>query len=265
MRGFIRGAALALVATLAGGAATAEICGEDGLCALGDRSYRVLAPEGWDGVEPLPVLVHFHGWGRTALNVVRNERITGPAAERRMLLVAPNGLGKSWSFWGNSLRDVEFLDAVVEDLATRAPIDRSRVILSGFSYGGAMVWRVACHRGGSYAGYLPIAGGLWSDHPNDCDGGPARVIHVHGLRDTVMRPPLGDTAATQDDMLLWRRANNCARAPDIEESLGRFDCRFWRRCDAGGEAGLCLIRGGHRIPRDWLSLALGRLLGQQGS
>ena len=44
-------------------------------CDLGDRSYHVRAPDQWDGASPLPVLLHFHGWGRQGSLIVGHGRI----------------------------------------------------------------------------------------------------------------------------------------------------------------------------------------------
>ena len=51
-------------------------CGDGSGCELDDRSYQAKAPSGWNGKDPLPVLLHFHGWGRDGTNVIRNKRIT---------------------------------------------------------------------------------------------------------------------------------------------------------------------------------------------
>ena len=241
-------------------------CGgrDEGPCRLEDRTYRAQTPSTWDGKSALPVLLHFHGWGRTGLGVLRNKRIAQAANRHGVLLLAPDGLGKSWSFWGRSDRDVRFVDAVIEDAKRRWPIDAGRVLISGFSYGGAMAWRVACARGDRYAGYLSIAGTLWNAEDEMCDGGPVRLLHVHGLKDNVMDLPLGP----EDDdplhsMTVWRRTNDCGDAPDrvLEERAGtaRYQCHYWDGC--GGPAlGICLHPSGHHIPKTWLDKALPKLL-----
>ena len=47
--------------------ATAQTCGGDTVCKLGDRSYNILMPDEWDGVTPLPVMMHFHAFLRLSL------------------------------------------------------------------------------------------------------------------------------------------------------------------------------------------------------
>lgn len=72
-------------------------------------------------------------------------------------MIAPQGRGRSWQFWGGPSDDSDFALAALADAATRWPIDRARVAVSGFSYGGAMVWRMACDKGDVVKAYLPIA------------------------------------------------------------------------------------------------------------
>lgn len=234
-------------------AAPAHACGGEGACQVGERSYRAKAPAVWDGVSPLPVLLHFHGWGRQGVNVLRNTRIAEPAARNGLLLIAPDGLGKSWSFWGENSRDVDFVDRVLADAARRWPIDRARVYVSGFSYGGAMAWRLACQRGDAFAGYLPIAGGLWRQSDVDC-AGPVRLAHVHGLDDTVYGLPIGPFDEIEDGVLLWRRMNQVAEPPEIK-AHARYTCRIW-----AADLTLCTHDGGHFIPKDWLGWMLPRMM-----
>jgi len=96
-----------------------ERCQLDTPCPLGDRSYHVKEPDAWDGVSPLPVLLHFHGWMRTGALPVKHQRISGATRRRGVLLLAPNGRGKTWDFRDADTGDVEFARAVIEDAAKR--------------------------------------------------------------------------------------------------------------------------------------------------
>lgn len=225
---------------------------------MGARSYHAQPPAGWDGASPLPVLLHFHGWGRQGQNVVRNARIADAVSEAGMLLLAPNGIGKSWDFWDGESRDVPFVEEVLADAAARWPIDRGKVVVSGFSYGAAMAWRLACAEGSAFAAYLPIAGTLWRQESLDCTGGPVRLVQVHGLKDTVMDMPTGPDADHGNAVALWRRVNGTGPDPSRRYDHARYSCRDWE----GGAAPvtLCTHPGGHWIPKDWLAWALPRVL-----
>lgn len=255
--------ALLLAACVSAAPSAASACGGAAPCTLGGRSYRAQPPEDWDGRSPLSVLLHFHGWGRTGAQVLSNDRIARAASANGMLLIAPDGLGKSWNFWTGDLRDVEFADAVIADAARRWPIDRARVMVSGFSYGGAMAWRVACARGPEFAAYLPIAGTLWRQDGIDCTGGPARMVQVHGRRDNVMDLPVGPGGDEDFAVSLWRRVNGAEGAP-VRQREGRYDCSDWAAPPPGRAVTLCLHDGNHMIPPDWLGLMLPRLLDEIG-
>ena len=226
---------------LAFDAGPASACGPTSLCQVGELSYNVRVPEGWDGATPLPVLLHFHGWGRQGKNVTGNGRITKTGCENSMLLLAPNGLGKSWQFWGEQSEDADFAYKVVADAAKCWPIDRARVYVSGFSYGGSMVWRLACLRGDSYAGYMAISGGLRRQSAMHCMG-PVQLAHVHGLDDGVYSLPVGPFEPAESSMKVWRRTNGAAEAPNRRYSWSRYDCRNW---DGTHPLTLCTHPRGH--------------------
>lgn len=259
-------------AAAAGAAGAPSPCGADGVCRVvaggWDRTYRIrlpmAGPGGWDGVSALPVLLHFHGRYRNAAHVLKNSKLTKAADQFGVALVAADGIEGDWSVAKAANRDVLLADAIAADLPKRVAIDPRRIILSGFSNGGAVVSRIACDRGGAFAGYLPIAGHLRPKHEQDCIGG-ARVLQVHGLKDAVYPVPLGpDRAAASDDFPFWRLANRTAAEPVDRIKRHIYRCRWWRGADGdrGAEVGLCLHRFGHIQPRSWFPLALERLIGR---
>lgn len=239
-----------------------EICEQQIPCQLGDRSYHVKAPDAWDGTSPLPVLLHFHGWMRQGTLIVKHGRISGATRRVGVLLLAPNGRGKTWDFWDADTEDVAFAAAVLEDAAKRYPIDRARIYVSGYSYGSAMAWRFACEAGETVAALLAISGTL--SQSEDC-AHPVSVRHVHGLSDTVMDYPFGPDGDKMHPVALWRRQNGCAEpAEDLGTwSVTRHDTfqRYhWADCASGKDVRLDIHPRGHFIPRGWIRQQLDELL-----
>ncbi|WP_421782390.1 alpha/beta hydrolase family esterase [Kiloniella litopenaei] len=268
MSGLVR--ALCLIFTLllwpvikpagsATGPAPENTCMHGTGCKLDGRSYQVKVPPDWDKKSPLPVLMHFHGWGRTGKNVVNNPRITQATDKHGFLLVAPDGLGKSWDFWDKTSRDTPFAKAILADLKTKWPLDENRIYLSGFSYGSAMAWRLACESDQDFAGLLAIAGTLWQQEDIQCQGGPIKVTHVHGLKDNVMSLPKGKDNNPLKGIELWRRTNQCQIEPDTVEKINIFTCHHWTGCTSGKETSICLHNYGHMIPKGWLDIVLGKI------
>ena len=70
-------------------------------------------------------------------------RIKKHSSQMWVLLLAPNGLGKTWDFWSPNSDDTAFADAVIEDAAMQHPIDRSKIFISGYSY-GSEIGRASC-------------------------------------------------------------------------------------------------------------------------
>ncbi|MHA3978603.1 CE1 family esterase [Halovulum sp. GXIMD14794] len=256
---------IALLLTLLAAPLTANACVELKPCILGERSYHVLPPDGWDGQSPLPVLMHFHGWKRQGTVVVEHPRIAGATRERGVLLVAPNGERRTWDFWRPETPDVAFARAVLEDVAERYPVDRSRIYVSGYSYGSAMAWRFVCQDGADVAALLAVAGTLLQD--THCPEAPGAVRHVHGTSDTVMDFPMGPGGDTSYPVQLWRARMDCAEERSdgdwrvTEHDL--FTRTHWS-C-AGGEVVLDLHPRGHFIPRGWIARQLDELLAEDGA
>ena len=241
-----------------------DACHADVPCVMEDgRSYHVKAPDGWEGVTPLPVMLHFHGWGRQGTLIVKHTRISGATRRRGVLLLAPNGAGKTWDFWRADTPDVAFAERVLADAAKRYPIDMSNVFVSGYSYGSAMAWRFACETSVDVRAVMAVSGTLRQEE--DCAGMPREVRHVHGLSDTVMDFPMGRGGDETFPVALWREKFGCG---DVEQSgwgnvapveYTRFD---WA-CEDGRRVVLDVHPSGHFIPKGWFARQLDEVLGRE--
>lgn len=264
MKVFLLYALLILFAPVATMAQTT--CHAEVPCPLGARSYHVKEPDDWDGVSPLPVLLHFHGWARQGSLVVKHQRISGATRRRGVLLVAPNGQGRSWDFWTSGTKDVDFARAVLEDVKARYPVDAAHVFVSGYSYGSAMAWRFVCEDGADIRALLAISGTLRQDET--CATTPQEVRHVHGLRDTVMDFPFGPDADRTFPVALWRKAMGCgdARAAGSWNAVSflTHERTVWDDC-ARGRVSLDVHTGGHFIPHGWIARQLDEVLGRAPS
>ncbi|SLN20623.1 alpha/beta hydrolase family esterase [Pseudooctadecabacter jejudonensis] len=247
-------------------APVAQACTGQDACELGERSYHLRVPDSWDGASPLPVLLHFHGWGRAGGLIVRHDRIaTGKVAED-VLLVAPTGLGGSWDFRRVGSRDSAFARAVLEDVAARYPVLADAIFVSGYSYGAYMAWRFVCDDGADIAGLLAVAGSFADTAP--CEAAPREVRQVYGLSDQVLDFPYGPAGETDTPVALWRDRFDCNEAnenPTPTEWNARsfltFERQIWT-C-AGGRIVLDLHPGGHFIPHDWIPIQVDEILQDQ--
>lgn len=227
--------------------------------------YRVLEPDGWDGVSELPVLVWFHGWQRSGTGVMKNRRVGGVTRQNDVLLVAPNGIGKSWSMpvWQDRDRDeLAFTRALLADVKRRWPIDENRVWVAGFSLGGSMAWYIACNMGSEIDAFFPVSGVFWRPHPDTCPDPADNLTHVHGTADTVM--PLDGrkfgSGFNQGNVFqsasIFRAAQGFADLPDRQVLDGTRKCDIWSDAETGQSLELCLHPKGHFIPKDWVARSI---------
>jgi len=124
-----------------------------GPVALGFRSrldgslqpYGIVVPEGLDPTRPVPVWIWLHGRGErdTDLHFLwQKQRKSGEFFPTDAIVLMP--FGRYCNGWkGPGTTDVfEALDA----LAALRPIDRDRIVLAGFSMGGAGAWGIGARR-----------------------------------------------------------------------------------------------------------------------
>ncbi|MEM7709354.1 MAG: polyhydroxybutyrate depolymerase [Pseudomonadota bacterium] len=234
-------------------------CTDADPCTLGDRSYHVREPEGWDGTSALPVHIHFHGWGRQGTVPIKSPRTGGAASEAGVLFVAPDGLGRTWDFRRAGSRDTPFAEAVLADVAARYPT-RGPLIVSGYSWGALMAARFACETKLEIDALLLVAGAFPRGIP--CEGRPMRVSHVHGTTDTVLDFPYGPDGETTEAVAHWLDVLDC----------GPEDRRFeWQAVEIlvqtrhEWDCGPRLVTmdvhsASHLIPRGWVARHLSEVL-----
>jgi polyhydroxybutyrate depolymerase len=233
---------------------------------VGARSYRIRLPP--PGGAPAGAILLAHGYRDTAANMMADAEVADAVMGLGVALITPQSDGLSWNLPGQpggrrpGIDDMAFIDAVIADATTRFPIDRRRIMASGFSAGGMLVWNLACYRAGLFAGFAPIAGTFWDPLPEDCPTGPTTILHAHGTEDPTV--PLHGRAirdTRQGDVLeVFRRyaAWGHFGAP-VETRLPGLDCTRRRNAD-GRVLELCLHPGGHDLRaadlvRAWRELA----------
>ena len=216
----------------------------------------------------VPAFVFLHGGSSTSASVMKNTGMIRALTQRGYALIAPEGQEnpprprKNWGVHDNRQHprdDIAFVAEVIADAARRG-IDRSRVLLAGFSRGGSMVWDIACRAPDTARAFAPVAGAFWEPLPKDC-AGPVDLFHSHGWADQTVpfegrsfrngRVVQGDLFA---GLAVLRRTNDCGLPEDrvVEEGVW---LRRWPGCGEG-RLDLLIHQGGHGTPKGWLTRML---------
>lgn len=259
---------LALSATAA--AWSNDACGDAAApCAVDDGVYYAALPEMPAGA---PAVLWLYGFGGSGEKALANTGFVDRFTERGYAMILPEALPfqgdgpRAWGVrdgWTDRRDDVAYLRTVLDDAAARFGLDRSRVLVAGFSVGGSMVWDFACLAPDAAAAFAPVSGGFWEPMATEC-AAPVHMLHTHGFTDTVVplegRPIEGhDFQGRQSDIFaglqLWRRTLGCGTRADAAEADDRFWRKTWSTC-AGGSLELVLHAGGHQIPQGWTAMAL---------
>lgn len=250
-------------------ASPALACGPDTDCVVGDRTYRIVMPDGHDGLTKVPVIAFAHGYQGTAAGVMRNRSLRGVASDLGAALLAFNSSDGSWmipnrprQMDSDGAAEFAYVDAVLKDATARFALDANRIMATGFSGGGMLIWNLACVRSGSFAGFAPIAGTFWLKPPETCAAPVTSIVHIHGDNDKVVPldgRPIGPTVQ-----------GKVSEAFALYESFGDFggvtrttygDLSCEERQNATGHLlDFCLFPGGHSFRTEHVRHAWQRLV-----
>lgn len=250
-------------ATAAGVEAVTE-CGVEIPCRIAGGEYRIRFPRDWDGKTPLGTIVFLHGWRGSAEGEMRNQAWARLADRLGVAFVAPQGEGGTWSYPGapRQLRnEFKFFEALVEDLTQRFALRRDRMMATGFSMGGSMVWNIACHRGELFAGYAPVAGAFWDPVPQTCPSNVPALFHVHGTSDRTVPlegRPIGDGWRQSDvaeSLAVWQDKAGLPRDFPAAAPAQGLACQRQETTAGPGLLEVCLHTGGHAVRAEWVERA----------
>lgn len=188
------------------------------------RSYVLYVP---DQLAGRPALVFsLHGAAGHATD--RSPFRTTVADEQGCIVVYPQGDEQffpvfggrvpGWNASGEPNADLEFFKAIIEEVALRYPIDRSRIYCCGFSNGGMMTYANAGTAADIFAAFASISGFPLNEfHHRPTGARPVPFLHIHGKNDNFVKyacmPVICDNMVAR---------NGCFPLPETKVESGRF-------------------------------------------
>lgn len=151
--------------------------------------------------ENRPLLISCHGMNQDAAYQKGMLQIESIADTAKFVTIFPNGIDKGWDISGD--RDINYVIALIDEMATKYKIDRNRVYLSGFSMGGMFTYHAMNKIADKIAAFAPISGyPMWGGNFNSSR--PVPIIHTHGTTDDVVN--FGGVA---NILAGWVKRNGC--------------------------------------------------------
>ena len=157
-----------------------------------ERQYNLFVPQEAPSTA-MPLVVFFHGGGMAGEMFPQQAQFEALAEYESALLAFPQGLrvGNNEGEWQLNTRpdaqhDIEFVIAMIEDIAVRHPVNPNRIYAVGYSLGSMFTYEVACHLSDRFAAITSFAGTM-PQSPTACT--PERyapIMHLHGDSDGII-------------------------------------------------------------------------------
>jgi phospholipase/carboxylesterase len=190
--------------------------------------FSLYVPETCDGRRPFPLIVALHGGhghGRDFLWTWLRD-----ARSREVLLIGPTSRMRTWSIMGGPDEDAEGLRQMIDFVASRYPVDRARVLLTGMSDGATYALLCGLADGMPFTHLAPACGAL---HPLLLAGGGiararGRPIYlIHGALDWMF--PVNTARLARDVLagvgaqLVYREIEDLSHTYPREENARILD------------------------------------------
>jgi poly(3-hydroxybutyrate) depolymerase len=143
---------LFLAASLQGVIAQSSGCGKSPLTSgtknIGSRQYILQVPANYNSNTRYKLIFGFHWLNGNMNNVAPGYYGLRALAGETAIFVAPNGINAGWGNSGGS--DTTFVDSILTEINNGLCVDQKQIFATGFSYGGAMSYNLACSRPSKY-------------------------------------------------------------------------------------------------------------------
>lgn len=213
------------------------------------RNYVLHIPQGYDGTDPLPLVLMLHGAGGSAEHALTHYRWDETADKGKFFVLALNALPvdlnqppdfwtnpQVWndgSGWGQELRpnidDVQFVREVIASVARQYKIDRQNVFAAGFSNGASMTFRLAYEMPGQIRAIAPVAG-YWNMAADTKVSQSVPTMFIIGTDDPIFPLAGGSihmhwgnwlhSKPTKENLARWARRNGLTAEPQLVGQAG---------------------------------------------
>lgn len=222
-----------------------------------NRQYHLRTPPNYDNTHAYRVIFMFH-WFYGSINAVVNppdadhntddpyygmEDLAGDST----IFVVPQGLsdagGAGWS--DKNGQDLKFTDDMLDAISSDLCVDTSRVFTTGFSFGGAISYKLACERNDKFrAAVVYDTGGVSGNDPSKCTK-PIAFFGSHGQDDGTFDYQIG-----LDVMNIFVKTNGCTAMTPASSAQNAHACVSFEGCTDGYPVRFCNFGSGENNPHN---------------
>ncbi len=221
----------------------------------GARKYLLHVPENYDPDVPTALVISIHGFAEWPAHQMDLSHWNDLAEEQNFIVVYPRGTGfpLRWRTdgLGESILDVQFISALIDQLEKEYNIDPSRIFANGLSNGAGMSFQLACKLSDQIAAFGGVAGAYALSWENCLPERPVPAIIFHGTADPIVPFEGGPSESFEvpfpnisDWVQQMAERNGCDRVPeDIPTQAGISGFRY-TDCTQNAEVIYYIIAGG---------------------
>jgi polyhydroxybutyrate depolymerase len=226
------------------------------------REYVLHVPKSGAG-RPRPLVITLHGGAGSGPNV-KGFSLMDPVADANGFIAAyPSGMrgliGGTWNggeCCGLAMEkgspDLEFISALIDELAGSGCVDPKRVYATGISNGGMFANHLACDLSDKIAAIAPISAAMMD---SSCTPKrPVSVLIYHGTGDKFVPWEGGGDykgagathpfPSVEEFLQTWLKIDRCTQEHRTLYKKGEVSCDVYDQCAEGTAVGLCRIEGG---------------------
>ena len=198
----------------------------------GDRPVNVHLPDTL--ANPSPLLILLHSASTSGARLESYMKIAPVAKSQGLIYIAPDGNtnAEGKRFWNASksccnkysqeVDDVAYIDALIDEISAKTPVDPKRIYLIGHSNGAFMSFTYAC-KTDKVAAIVALAGAM-DQNPECAPTTPVSLLSIHGTADKVIKLNGGVmnnnsyTSAT-NTVNTFISVNRCAQATALKKDF----------------------------------------------
>lgn len=190
------------------------------------RQYIVHVPEKYFDTEtPAPLLLVLHGAGGTGKGMESLSGFDKLSDQEGFIVAYPDAINTAWNDErgdeASAIDDVGYLAHIIDSVAQKVNIDRTRVYAAGYSRGGMMSYLLGCVLPDQIAAVASVASTFPIYQFDQCQNSPPKpVIVIQGTDDPVV-PWMGIQSgyfSAADTLRFWGKHNQCVDLGPIKDS-----------------------------------------------